>query len=93
MVLRGVKNVWFEFGLILLMSGPDLPGDWASFLWLESNGICALSSCIFLALFMCISTNALLQMVNHQNSWNSLVINHITRFGVYFSGFHVSVDG
>jgi hypothetical protein len=43
--------------------------------------------------FMCISTNTLLQMVKHQNSWNSLVIISITKFGVHLSGFYVSVGG
>jgi hypothetical protein len=42
---------------------------------------------------LCVFPHALLQMVNHQNSWNSLVIIPITKFGVHLSGFYVSVDG
>jgi hypothetical protein len=42
---------------------------------------------------MCISTNALLQMNKHQNSWNSLVVNPITMSSVHLCGFFVSVGG
>ena len=43
--------------------------------------------------FMCIPTNALLQMNKHQNLWNLLVINHISKFGGLFSRFYINVDG
>ena len=32
-------------------------------------------------------------MMNHQNLWNSLVINPISKFGVLFSRFYINVDG
>ena len=43
--------------------------------------------------FMCIPTNALVQMNKHQNSWNSLVINPISKFGVLFSRCYINVGG
>ena len=48
--------------------------------------------CIFLA-FLCICTHVLLQMSNHQNLWNLLVIIPNTKFGVYMSGFYARFGG
>jgi hypothetical protein len=42
---------------------------------------------------MCTSTNALVQMMNHQNSWNWLVISPNPKSGVHMSSFYVSVGG
>jgi uncharacterized membrane protein YGL010W len=41
--------------------------------------------------FMCVSINILLQMNKHQNSWNSLVINPNSKFGVCIDLFYVIV--
>jgi hypothetical protein len=43
--------------------------------------------------FMCISTNALLQMVNHQNSWNLLVVSPNSKCGDQLCRFYVRIGG
>jgi hypothetical protein len=75
-----------------LCLGPDISGDCASLLW-------ACAKCFFYFVLLhsfnllCLFTNALLQMNKHTNSWNSLVINPISKFDVYFSEFCASVGG
>jgi hypothetical protein len=85
----------FDLGLALFSSllGPVLPSFEPLSFRPMSNGICALFSCIFLALLCVFPRSALLQINKHQNSCNSLVINPITKFGVHLSGFYASVGG
>ena len=43
--------------------------------------------------FFYVSQYILLQMNNHQNLWNLLVINPNTKFSVYMGGFYVGIGG
>jgi hypothetical protein len=58
-------------------------------------GLCRMVFVLFLlhifSPFMCFFTNALPQMVNHQNSWNSLVISPNSRFGDQLCRFYVRI--
>jgi hypothetical protein len=40
------------------------------------------------SVFSVVSANVLLQMTNHQNSWNLLVINPNSELGLHLSGFY-----
>jgi hypothetical protein len=81
---------------------------WAAFMWLWCPyviGRWAFSFILCANMLLCFCLNAhfesfsmfsryiLLQLNNHQNSWNWLVINPNTKFGVYMGGFCVGVGG
>jgi hypothetical protein len=70
--------------LICLVSGPS---PWAHVRW------CYALFCILLTRFLCYSWHVLLQLMNHQNSLNSLVINPISKFGDHIGLFHVIFGG
>ena len=72
-------------GLVFLCLGPGLSGKWSfPFLYLFK---------LFSWPFLCICTHVLLQMSNHQNLWNLLVIIPNTKFGVYMSRFYARFGG
>jgi len=90
-VPRNDEPIWFGFSLILLLFGPYFAWLCASLLWACAEWyLCFVLLHVF-SPFMCIPTNALLQMNKHQNSWKSLVINPISKFGVLFSRFYINV--
>ena len=92
-VLGKDYTIWFGFSLLLLSFGPYFTCLWASLFWACVEWFLSFVLLHIFSPFICISINTLLQMNKRWNSWNSLVINPNSKFGVYFSEFYASVGG
>jgi hypothetical protein len=80
-VFYAVEMFGLVFGPVLHLFWPYFAWLWASLHWAYVEWyLCFVLLHIF-SPFMCISTNTLLQMVNHQNSWNLLVVSPNSKFG------------